>query len=138
MIKPYSRRINYYETDKMGITHHSNYIRIMEEARIDFLCQIGWGFDKLEAMGYVSPVVSVSCKYRESTVFYEMISVEVFVKDVKGAKFTLGYIIRAAESGSVVLTGETEHCFTKNGAAVRMKKELPDFYSAVSKLVQQA
>ena len=24
----------YYETDKMGITHHSNYIRWMEEARI--------------------------------------------------------------------------------------------------------
>ena len=36
----YLRKINYYETDKMGITHHSNYIRFMEEARIYFLKQI--------------------------------------------------------------------------------------------------
>ena len=38
----YIRRVNYYETDKMGITHHSNYVRWMEEARIDFLEKIGW------------------------------------------------------------------------------------------------
>ena len=29
-MKPYEHKVNYYETDKMGITHHSNYIRIME------------------------------------------------------------------------------------------------------------
>lgn len=33
----YIHRVNYYETDKMGITHHSNYLRWMEEARLDFL-----------------------------------------------------------------------------------------------------
>lgn len=32
----YIHKVNYYETDKMGITHHSNYIRFMEEARMDF------------------------------------------------------------------------------------------------------
>ena len=31
----YRHIVQYYETDKMGITHHSNYIRWMEEARID-------------------------------------------------------------------------------------------------------
>ena len=29
----YERKINYYETDKMGVVHHSNYIRFLEEAR---------------------------------------------------------------------------------------------------------
>lgn len=33
----YIHKVNYYETDKMGITHHSNYIRFMEEARMNFL-----------------------------------------------------------------------------------------------------
>ena len=33
----YERRINYYETDKMGIVHHSNYIRFFEEARLDMM-----------------------------------------------------------------------------------------------------
>ncbi len=30
----YIHKVHYYETDKMGITHHSNYIRFMEEALI--------------------------------------------------------------------------------------------------------
>ena len=56
--------VQYYETDRMGITHHSNYIRFMEEARVDFLKNIGWGYDKLEEDGVVSPVVSVNCNYK--------------------------------------------------------------------------
>ena len=43
-MEPYVHVVQYYETDKMGITHHSNYIRWMEEARIDFLRQIGWDY----------------------------------------------------------------------------------------------
>lgn len=38
----YIHRVNYYETDKMGITHHSNYMRFMEEARMNFLSEIGY------------------------------------------------------------------------------------------------
>ena len=38
----YRHKVQYYETDKMGITHHSNYIRWMEEARIWFLSEIGF------------------------------------------------------------------------------------------------
>lgn len=40
----YQHKVQYYETDKMGITHHSNYIRFLEEARIDFLEKIGYGY----------------------------------------------------------------------------------------------
>ena len=41
----YTHKVQYYETDKMGITHHSNYIRWMEEARIDFLEKSGHKFN---------------------------------------------------------------------------------------------
>jgi len=27
----FERKINYYETDRMGVVHHSNYIRFLEE-----------------------------------------------------------------------------------------------------------
>ena len=55
----YRRKVNYYECDRMGITHHSNYIRYMEEARIELLEKLGYGFDRMEAEGISSPVVSV-------------------------------------------------------------------------------
>lgn len=47
----YRRTVQYYETDKMGITHHANYIKWMEEARIGFLDSIGLPFQSVEAMG---------------------------------------------------------------------------------------
>ena len=34
---PYDHKVQYYETDGMGIVHHSNYIRWFEEARVDLL-----------------------------------------------------------------------------------------------------
>ena len=70
-MEPYRHTVQYYETDRMGITHHSNYIRWMEEARIDFLERIGWGYDKLEREGIVSPVTALDCKYKASTTFAE-------------------------------------------------------------------
>ena len=54
-MKAYRHTVQYYETDRMGIVHHSNYIRWMEEARVDYLAQLGWGLERLEAMGSVSP-----------------------------------------------------------------------------------
>ena len=35
-MKSYEHKVQYYETDKMGIVHHSNYIRWMEESRIAY------------------------------------------------------------------------------------------------------
>ena len=40
-MKDYIHKVQYYETDKMAIVHHSNYIRWFEEARVDWLTQIG-------------------------------------------------------------------------------------------------
>ena len=76
----YQHIVQYYETDKMGITHHSNYIRWMEEARVDFLEKTGWSYAKLEEEGIVSPVTAVECKYRQSTTFPDTIDIEVLVE----------------------------------------------------------
>lgn len=48
----YIHKVNYCETDKMGITHHSNYIRFMEEARMNYLDEIGYPMSG----GILSPV----------------------------------------------------------------------------------
>ena len=38
----YRRKAQYHETDQMGIIHHSNYVKWMEEARIDFMKELGF------------------------------------------------------------------------------------------------
>ena len=88
-MKAYVHKVKYYECDRMGITHHSNYIRFMEEARVDLLDQLGYGFEKMEADGVVSPVMHVDCTYRKSTTFQDEISIEVKLAKVTALKFSL-------------------------------------------------
>ena len=59
-LRPYSRRVYYYETDKMGIVHHSNYIRWFEEARVDLIEQAGLPFQLVEEEGLMTPVLSAN------------------------------------------------------------------------------
>ena len=55
----YIHQAQYYETDQMGIIHHSNYIRWMEEARIAYMDELGFPYKKVEEAGIISPVLSV-------------------------------------------------------------------------------
>ncbi len=79
-MKPYIHKVQYYETDKMQFTHHSNYIRFMEEARIDLMEQLGWGYDKMEQEQIISPVLGVTCQYKKSTSYPDVIKIMVTVK----------------------------------------------------------
>ena len=63
-MEPYQHTVQYYEPDKMGIVHHSNYIRWMEEARVAYLAQLGWNIEMLEAMGAISPVTGLEAHYK--------------------------------------------------------------------------
>ena len=108
----------------MGITHHSNYIRIMEEARIDYLDKLGYGFDKIEAEGVVSPVVSVECTYKSPTTFKDIVEVEVSFCNMSDLKFEFKYVMR--KDGKLVAEGHSVHCFTENGRPVVIAKRLPE------------
>lgn len=128
----YTHKVQYYETDKMGITHHSNYVRWMEEARIDFLDQLGIGFDKLEADGIVSPVIGIDCEYKKTTTFPDVINIDVNIKEFKGVKLTLSYEMKN-NNGEVVCIGQSRHCFlNKEGMPVRLSKEQPKLYEILT------
>lgn len=126
-MEPYKHVVQYYETDKMGIVHHSNYIRWMEEARVDFLRKIGWGYERLESEGLSSPVTAIECKYRASAIFPDEVSVKVGVCELKGAVVRFDYLMTAGEK--TVFEGRSEHCFIDgNGKIVRMNRAYPEFY----------
>lgn len=131
MIPDYEHYTQYYETDQMGCVHHSNYIRWMEEARVDFLAQMGWDYAKLESLGIVSPVTAVDCKYMISTTFAEKITITVSIAEFKGVRLKLAYTMKNTE-GKVVCQAHSEHCFLDtSGNLIRLKKDFPEFYEAL-------
>ncbi|MBQ7906955.1 MAG: acyl-CoA thioesterase [Clostridia bacterium] len=134
-MESYIRKINYYETDKMGITHHSNYIRIMEEARVHFLEQIGCGYTKMEEDGIISPVVSVECKYNRPTTFGNTLRVQVEIVEYKRLLLTVSYKMYNTETEELCVVGKSRHCFVNaQGKPISLKKTYPQYDAIFSAL----
>ena len=132
-MKTYCHKVQYYETDGMRITHHSNYVRFMEEARTDCLEQIGWSYKKFEEEGIVSPVVSVTCNYKKPTTYADCIMVNVELLELKKIKFKVGYTMTVNDE--VVFTGTSVHCFMdRNGQPVNLESQYPEFYNKLLEL----
>lgn len=122
-MEKYIHKVQYYETDKMGITHHSNYIRWMEEARIHFLDEIGFGYSKLEEEGIISPVIAVECEYKMPSTFDDEIEIDVKVKEFNGVKLVIEYIMTNLKTKDLILIGITKHCFVnKENKPIILKK----------------
>ncbi len=132
----YKHKVQYYETDKMGITHHSNYIRFMEEARTDFLERSGFGYDRMEREGVISPVVSVSCDYKRSTTYADEIFVDVKLCELSAARIGLRYEMKCGDD--IVCIGRSSHCFlNKAGKIISIRRDMPAFYEKMSEILEK-
>lgn len=133
----FERNINYYETDKMGVVHHSNYIRFLEEARCYWLQSIEMPFDLLEDNGITIPVLGVNCTYKYHVTFGDTIIIKPYVKEYSGVRMTVGYEIADKKNGKIVLTGETKHCFTdKSLKPINLKKYNKEFNDKFESLLK--
>lgn len=132
----YKHTIQYYETDKMGITHHSNYIRFMEEARIHFLKEAGWPYEKLEETGVISPVVGITCDYKKTTTFPDELEIDVAVLDVTPVKFKFSYTMKVTDK--IVCAATSTHCLlTTDGRPISIPKQYPEFYATLLRFKEQ-
>lgn len=134
----FERTVNYYETDKMGVVHHSNYIRYMEEARCSWLNSIDMPFAVLEENNITIPVLGVSCDYKYHATFGDTILIRVYMKEYNGVRMTVGYEMKDKETGKIFLTGETKHCLTnKELRPINLKKHAPQFSDKFQKLLEE-
>ncbi|MBQ3934362.1 MAG: acyl-CoA thioesterase [Clostridia bacterium] len=133
----YVHIVHYYETDKMGITHHSNYIRWMEEARVDYLSKAGWDYAKLESLGIISAVVNVSCDYKRPTKFAEPITIRASIAEFNGVTLKFAYRMTNPD-GVEVCSGTSLHAFlNETGRPVSIKRKFPELYEAFRVLVAE-
>lgn len=122
----YKRRAQYHETDQMGIIHHSNYVKWMEEARVCFMDVLGMGYREMEEQGIQSPVADLSVSYKRSFRFDDEAEIHVFVKKYTGAVLELGYEFRDAASGALCTEASSRHCFMKGGKLLSLRKAVPE------------
>lgn len=123
----------------MGITHHSNYIRFMEEARMDFFRQIGFDYLDFEKMGLLSPVVGLNnIRYKRPSTVGDDIEIAVTVAAIRPFVLTLRY--RMYLEGALIFQGDSEHCFVdKQGKLVKVGEDnFPEFYNVMKRLQEEA
>jgi acyl-CoA thioester hydrolase len=129
-IKPFVRKANYYETDRMGIIHHSNYIRWFEEARVDFMEQMGYGYQRAVSEGIDFAVIGMHCHYKSMVRFGDTVEIHMSVSHITAARMTIQYRVIDHITKELRATGESEHCYFNNHKQrpVSLKKELPKLY----------
>ena len=81
--------VRYYETDQMGIVHHSNYIRYFECARNNMMREFGYPIEKCEEDGVTIPIVSLECRYKYSLRMGDVARVVAIVDSVPMAKLRI-------------------------------------------------
>ena len=129
-IKPYIRKVFFYETDQMGVVHHSNYIRWFEEARTDFMDQIGYGYEKVTESGIDIALLSVSCDYKVSVKFGETVLIAMHFSQMTPTRMTVSYEIFDSDNKQLKTVGQTKHFFhdRQTNRPVSMKKYNSEVY----------
>lgn len=132
----FKRTVNYYETDKMQVVHHSNYIRYLEECRMDFMRQMHLDYGQMEADGIMIPVLHVSCDYRSPARFGETICIIPKLVKFRGVKFEMSYRIYSRDFQILHNVASSEHCFVDmDFKPIRLKKDYPEIYQAMQEMV---
>lgn len=117
-----SINVRFYETDMMGIAHHSNHFRWFEMARIEFLRHIGVTLGAMMKEDIVFPIMNVSCEYKEPARFDDIINIETYLVKMTRAQMVFRYRMRRASDGVLLATGETKNAFMSQstGKIVRL------------------
>lgn len=104
------RRVCYYDTDRMGVVWHGNYIKIFEDAREETFRSLGFPYAEVESRGIIMPIVEVSVKYHRPAHYNDILDVKVTVDEPPRSRLTVAYEITLPDGG-LCATGTTVLAF---------------------------
>ena len=128
----YTRKAQYHETDRMGVIHHSNFIKWMEEARIAYMDSLGFGYARVEDLGILSPVAGLSISYKDPVHFDDTVEISVSITRYSGVVQEVSYSIFNRTTGKLAAEATSKHCYIRDGKIVNLKHELPELDSLFS------
>jgi acyl-CoA thioester hydrolase len=114
--------VPFYETDAMGIVHHSNYVRYLELARIQWLDEHDQPYRDYVAEGLHYATTHVEVDYVRTVAYDEVLEIRVWLEEVRGASLRMAYALE--RSDELVATAATEHALVDlDGRPRRIPRE---------------
>lgn len=117
-------RVKFFDTDVMGVVHHSNYIRWFETGRVEFLRKLGIDLNEMMNDGILFPIVEVSAKFHAPARFDDELEIDTTAEALTKAKMKFNYVVRRRGEEKILAEGTSNNVFTSDGKICR----LPDKY----------
>lgn len=120
-------RVRYKDTDQMGIMHHSNYVVLYEQARTEWLRDMGLTYAEIERRGIMSPIIEVHSRYHYPAFYDEVLTVKVSMEEMPAARLVIASEVYN-EAGKLINTGSVTLGFMH--ASTRRPCRAPEWFIA--------
>ncbi len=107
-------QVRFNEVDQWGIVWYANYFAYIEVARSEVLARVGLLPDVLSSLGYTAPIINLTSNFKSSARFLDELIVQMTLVPQKAAKLVFSFRIIQAESGKLVMEGETTQVLLNN------------------------
>lgn len=97
----FERRVDYVETDKMGVVHNSIYFWFFEKGRTETLRHLGVSYKEMEDRGVMMPLVEQYCKYHSPSYYDDKITIRTIIEEMPKVRFSFKYIILRKEANGM-------------------------------------
>lgn len=104
-------RIRTYELDSFGHVNNAVYLNYMEEARSEYLKQIGLSFHDFARLGVQIVIVESYVKYLYPARYGEEIAILGRVRDIRPVTLTFDYIFQNVVTGQRIAESWTRAAF---------------------------
>lgn len=121
-----THRVKFFDTDVMGVVHHSNYIRWFETGRVEFLRAIGINLNEMMRDGILFPIIDIGAKFHAPAHFDDDLEILTTAEALTRAKMKFSYAIRKCGDEKILAEGTSTNVFTSGGKICR----LPEKYSS--------
>jgi acyl-CoA thioester hydrolase len=99
-----THRVNYSETDQMGVVYHARYLVWLDVARCEHMRAAGLSYRELEELGFRLAVSEATLRYRQAARYDDAVRVRCWVREAVARRVTFGYAIEHAADGRLLAT----------------------------------
>lgn len=100
-------RVNYSETDQMGVVYHARHVVWLDIARTEHLRQAGYSYRALEDEGVRLVVTDLRIRYRRPARYDDLIRIRSRIREAASRRVIFAYVIEEAPSGTHLADAET-------------------------------
>jgi len=100
-----THRVNYSETDQMGVVYHARHVVWLDIARTEHLRQAGFSYRELETEGVRLVVTDLQLRYIAPARYDDVVEIRCRVKEARSRRVIFGY--RLETGGTLIAEAET-------------------------------